>query len=204
MSDDDLTQTEGIDAVRLIGTMPEGDRAAFAAWLGPAAREAQRASGIPASVIVGMAMYETAAGSSHLARFANNLFGLTATGSGFRNPWWDGERMWRVDRHWRVYRNRRQSLLDFVSLFYRVSAYSAALAYRGDPDSFLALVVPAYAPASDGNPGYARAVRGLIDQYDLRQYDLPPDEWALDARIVPRVHIATWRDAIGPDPEVPA
>lgn len=199
MSDD--TQTpQGLERVQLVGPMPEGDRQAFADWLGPAAREAQRVSGIPASVTVGVAMYETAAGGSHLARFARNLFGMTAAGTGWNNPHWHGEKTWRSDRYWRVYDSRRDSLLDFVSLFYRSGAYAAALAYRGDPDSFLALIVPKYAPSSDGNPGYTQAVRSLIEAYDLRRFDLPPAEWALDPRIVPRVHIATWEDAVGGTP----
>lgn len=187
-----------VETVVLPPPVPSSSRSAYAEWLGPAARDVQRLTGIPASVLVGMSMYETDGGRSWLAQEARNLYGMTATGGGAGNPWWDGERAWRSDRHWRVYRSPRESLLDAAGLFYRVSAYAPALAYRSDPDAFLARIVPVYAPASDGNPGYYAAVLNLIEAHGLRRYDLAPTEWALSARLVPRQYIETWRASLGP------
>lgn len=188
----------GVLAVSLPeATMPTGHRDLFARWLGPAAREAQRATGIPASATVAMSIYETNGGRSYLAQNARNLFGMWALGTGAGNPWWDGAKVWRDDRYWRVYQTPRESLLDFVTLFYRVAAYAPALAHRGNARAFLERIVPTYAPVGDGNPVYLEAVLELIARHNLARFDVPPQEWELDARLVPREHIATWEAAIG-------
>lgn len=191
-------QPGALDAVRLTGAPPHG-RADFVAWLGPAARTAQRATGIPASVTVAMAAYETDFGRSWLANRARNLFGVTAAGAGIGNDWWNGERVARGGRTWRVYPSYRHSLLDYHGLFYRLGAYSRALAYRTAPRQFAGIIVPTYAPRADSNVGYLAAVHQIMDEYDLERFDVPAAEWALDPRLVPARHIETWQAAVAED-----
>mgnify|MGYP001160685247 CR=1 FL=1 len=175
------------EAIRAMfeGPPPSG-REAFIVWLAPKAREMQRRLGIPASAAIAQAMYEALTPSgepSFLAREAKNLYGMTAAGTGAGNPFWDGRRVFRGDREWRVYRSYSDSVMDYGHLFYRVAAYHPALAYLDNPAAFLAHIVPIYAPASDGNAGYLSAVVGLIERFNLTQYDVPRAEWALDPNL---------------------
>lgn len=162
---------------------PQGDRTAFIAWLIPHAQDMQRRLGIPASAAIAQAMLESASGSSFLAQNARNLFGMTATGTGAGNPFWHGEKVFRGDRNWRVYDTWHDSVMDYGHLFYRVSAYHRALVHLDDPPAFLESIVPIYAPGSDGNHGYLASVLQLMNTYDLRRYDLPRAQWALDPEL---------------------
>lgn len=159
---------------------PAGRPAEFAAWLAPKAQRMQRALGIPASAAIAQAILESASGSSFLAANARNLFGMTATGTGAGNPFWRGQFVERAGRRWRAYDTWTDSVMDYGHLFYRVAAYRPALAFLDDSPSFLATIVPVYAPTSDGNHGYLDSVLALIETLGLRQYDVPRAQWALD------------------------
>lgn len=170
-------------ALPMLDSAPPNDREGFIAWLVPRAQRMQKRLGIPASAAIAQAILESDNGSSHIARNAKNLFGMSATGTGYGNPFWDGEKVYRADRYWRKYRRYQDSIDDYGHLFYRVSAYHRALAHLDDPRQFLALIVPTYAPSSDGNVGYLNSVLRLIEQHNLTQYDVPREQWALDPNL---------------------
>lgn len=159
---------------------PAGDRAAFIEWIAPKARAMQRRLGIPASATIAQAVLESDSGASWLAQNARNLFGMTGVGTGAGNPFWHGEKVARAGRMWRVYRTWADSIMDYGHLFWRVAAYRDGLYHLDDPAAFLAAIVPTYAPAADGNAHYLDAVLSLIEAHDLRRFDVPRAEWALD------------------------
>lgn len=182
----------GLAAVRRVSDAPPptGTPAEFVAWMAPHAQAMQRRLGIPASAAIAQALYESdgdyGAGyaPSWLAANARNLFGLTAAGTGLGNPFWPGVKVFRGDRWWRVYATYRDSVLDYGHLFHRVSAYRPGLAHLDDAPAFLAAIVPTYAPTADGNAGYLAAVLSLIERHDLRRFDVPRAQWALDRSLV--------------------
>lgn len=167
-----------------------GDQRAFVAWIAPKAQSMQRRLGIPASAAIAQAVLESGSGGSFLAQNARNLYGMTATGTGAGNPFWDGVSVERAGRRWRVYRSWQDSVMDYGHLFYRVGAYREGLAHLDDPAAFLAAIVPTYAPSSDGNHGYLNAVLGLIDAWNLDAYDVPRAEWALDPELTKGLVVA--------------
>lgn len=169
---------------------PAGQTAAYVAWLAPHAQAMQRRLGIPASAAIAQSIYETGSGGSWLAQNAKNLYGVIATGTGAGNPFWHGASVERAGRQWRAYASYRDSVMDYGHLFYRVSSYHAALAWLDDPAEFLARIVPIYAPAGDGNPGYLRNVLAIIDGLDLRRFDLPRAQWALDPELTKGLVVA--------------
>lgn len=180
---------------------PTGTPAQLIAWLAPMARQAQRLTGIPASLAIAQALLESDGDLSQgyapswLATHAHNLYGMTA-GDGTPTRYWDGQTVERNGRAWRKYRTYQQAVMDWALLFYRVGAYAPALAYRTQPLVFASIIVPTYAPGSDGNTGYLATVTALFNQYQLGQYDVPPDQWTLDTRLVPAHYVDTWRASL--------
>jgi hypothetical protein len=49
---------------------------------------------------------------------------------------------------------------------------------------------------------YAEKVIALIDKYQLDQYDVPPNKWALDRSIVPETWYQAWAKAYGEEVKV--
>lgn len=168
--------------------------------LAPYAQEAQRRTGIPASVSLAQAALESGFGRSGLAKTANNLFGIKAGRS------WKGKtvtlptREWvngqwvTVDAVWRAYDTPLEAFLDHGRLFYN-GLYDAALPYRSSPEEFVKRIAPIYAT----DPKYADKLLTIIRRYALTQYDLPPSQWALDPAIVPAKWYQAWAKAVGKD-----
>jgi flagellar protein FlgJ len=141
-----------------------------------AARESQRATGVPASVTVAQAILESFWGSSRLARENNNYFGIKAK----ERPgsagvvWYDvwevvGGRNVTQREPFRAYKAAADSFVDHGLFFHQNGRYARALAAKADPKQF-AREINAAGYATD--PAYAPKLIGLMDKFNLYQYDL--------------------------------
>lgn len=155
---------------------------AFLAEIGPAAREAQRRTAIPASVSLAQAILESGWGRSQLAQQGKNLFGIKADKS------WHGETLnmptkefihnrWTVvDARWRKYATWQDSIEDHAAFFYANPRYQAALRCVRDYAAFArAVQICGYATA----PHYAAKLLTIIDGRELTRFDAPESAWAL-------------------------
>ncbi|MDV3426153.1 MAG: phage tail tape measure protein [Bacillota bacterium] len=122
----------------------------------PYANSIYKQYGIPPSLLIAQAMWESTSGTSYLARHDNNYFGMTWTGHngkmGSARP---------EGGHYVHYDNMGQS----------VEAYAKLLAGWGVGGSFSNALntVVGHGYAADGN--YRNAVNGMYRQYNLGQYD---------------------------------
>lgn len=142
-----------------------------------AARESQRRTRVPVSVIIAQAIHESYWGTSKLAREANNYFGIKArNGAGSAGVYWMDA--WEVENGvdvvvpepFRAYQSPDDSLLDHGKFFIENRRYHSAFAVADDPRAFArAIAVAGYAT----DPDYAPKLIGIMEQYNLFQYDLP-------------------------------
>jgi hypothetical protein len=122
---------------------------------------------IPASITMAQALLESRAGTSRLARQANNHFGIKC-GSQWTGPYFVMDDDYR-NEHFRVYKSVKDSYEDH-SLFLRRNARYAGLFklrltdYRGWARG---LKAAGYAT----NPAYAESLIQLIENYNLDKLD---------------------------------
>src|SRR5262245_26731343 len=156
--------------------------AAFLQSAIPAAQASQSETGVPASVTLAQAILESEWGRRHIGE-ANNYFGIKARpqpdGSFNLGPIatghllaqtqeWDGSRMLTVNAPFRTYQNMVDSFRDHGFLFKNNARYSEALRHADDPDEFARQIHKAgYAT----DPGYADKLIGIMQLYQLYQYD---------------------------------
>ncbi len=158
------------------GTGDRNKRQFIEACVAPA-QESQRRTRVPASVIIAQAIHESYWGTSNLARNANNFFGIKArNGEGSAGVYWMDA--WEVvngadvvvPEPFRAYTTPDDSFVDHGLFFIRNSRYRQAFAYADDPRRFAwAIAEAGYAT----DPSYAPKLIGIMDQYNLYQYDLP-------------------------------
>lgn len=161
---------------------PSATPAQYVEHAAPIAVEVMRRTGIPASVMIAQSALESNFGRSELARDARNYFGMRPGNAAWAatDPYWDGA----THGGFRAYDTPSDSFFDFARNFYRGSAYQAALAVLPDPVAFVLAEAPVYAPPAQ-NPDYAQHVLGILAEYALSRFDLPPAELSIDPTIVP-------------------
>jgi hypothetical protein len=150
----------------------------------PLAQRSQRETGVPASVTLAQAVWETGRGE-HTINGANNYFGIKAGGtsdtnvtigpiaSGWVWAWtkeWNGSRY--VDRRerFRKYSTMEDSFRDHALLLATSPRYAAAMNSVDDPREFARRIAAAGYATS---PSYAPELIRLMDAENLYQYDLP-------------------------------
>jgi LysM repeat protein len=146
----------------------------------PLAQDAQRQTGVPASVTIAQAILESDWGTSRLTRAANNYFGIKAIGNpNAGDVYWsdtwevvDGEDVV-VRAPFQAYKTAWDSFLDHDQFFLRNRRYAAALLVTSNPQEF-AQAIAAAGYATD--PAYADKLIALMDRYRLYQYDAPSDD----------------------------
>ena len=154
-------------------------RTAFIAFVGPRARTAMAATGVPASVTVAQAILETGWGK-HTIGAAKNFFGIKGKGPAgslraptreFRNGNWVT-----IEADFAKYGSFAQSIAEHARLFLKHKRYSAALKVKDDADSFARAIHKAgYATA----PNYAMQLIKLMKAHNLYRFDrLPTREGA--------------------------
>ncbi|MHA4893720.1 glucosaminidase domain-containing protein [Pedobacter sp. PWIIR3] len=127
--------------------------------------------GIPASITLAQGILESGSGNSSLARFANNHFGIKCTSE------WKGRGYYKDDDQandcFRVYKDARESYKDH-SEFLKRKRYS--FLFELDKNDYknwaLGLKQAGYAT----NPKYPDMLIGIIEKYQLAQYDRSESE----------------------------
>ena len=129
--------------------------------------EEMKRSGIPASVTLAQGMYESGAGSSRLAREANNHFGIKC------KPEWTGATIRHTDdlrnECFRKYASAIESYRDH-SDFLRTRSHYAFL-FQLDQHDYKGWVYGLKRAGYATSPRYPEALLRLIETYQLNQYD---------------------------------
>ncbi len=160
----------------------------FVAAIGAGAANANRMTGIPASVALAQAADESGWGNSALALRGRNLFGIKADES------WTGPTM-QLPTHefirgayvpvmasWRVYATWAESIIDHARFFYDNPRYHAALQLLDDPLQFAQAIQDA---GYSTDPQYAAKLGEIIREHNLTSFDVPRNQWSLFAWATP-------------------
>ncbi|AYL98183.1 glucosaminidase domain-containing protein [Mucilaginibacter celer] len=129
--------------------------------------------GIPASITLGQGLFESGAGNSDLAKYANNHFGIKCTAD------WTGKSYYKDDDQvndcFRVYDNPEDSFRDH-SAFLKRKNY--AKLFELDKDDYKGWAYGLKKAGYATNPKYPELLINIIEKYNLTQYDRPEGEIA--------------------------
>jgi flagellum-specific peptidoglycan hydrolase FlgJ len=127
--------------------------------------------GIPASITLAQGMFESGSGNGDLAKTANNHFGIKCTSD------WKGKSYYKDDDNkndcFRVYDHPEDSYRDH-SEFLKRKRYAAL--FELDKNDYQGWANGLKAAGYATNPNYAQLLIGLIQKYNLDQYDRPEGE----------------------------
>ncbi|MGY3054540.1 LysM repeat protein [Pedobacter sp. UYEF25] len=128
--------------------------------------EEMNAAGIPASITLAQGILESGSGNSDLAKYANNHFGIKCTSD------WRGKSYYRDDDEkndcFRVYKDARESFRDH-SEFLKRKRYS--FLFQLDKNDYRSWAQGLKTAGYATNPKYPDMLIGVIDKYQLFQYD---------------------------------
>lgn len=131
------------------------------------AMEEMRKSGIPASITLAQGIYESGAGTSRLAKEANNHFGIKCKKE------WTGPSILHTDDHrnecFRKYSSAEESFRDH-SEFLRTRPHYAPL-FKLNPFDYRGWAYGLKRAGYATSPKYPAALLRLIDLYELHQFD---------------------------------
>ena len=127
--------------------------------------------GIPASITLAQGLFESGSGNSELARVANNHFGIKCTSD------WKGKSYYRDDDNandcFRVYTKPEDSFRDHSEFLKRKNYIKLFELDKNDYHGWAyGLKKAGYAT----NPQYPTILIGIINKYNLNQYDSPEGE----------------------------
>lgn len=162
------TQTEAALANYRGGRLSPAE---FGRLFGPAAREASKKSGVPASIILAQAALETGWGSSSIGD-AKNMFGIKGTGPAgsirVSTQEFVNGRMITIQDNFRKYHSWQESFDDHAKLLQN-SRYGYALQYKKDPNRYAQEIHKAgYAT----DPNYASKLIGIMKSNNFYQWDV--------------------------------
>jgi hypothetical protein len=124
--------------------------------------------GIPASITLAQGLFESGSGNGELARVANNHFGIKCT------PDWKGRGYYKDDDHandcFRVYDKPEDSFRDH-SEFLKRKNYT--LLFELDKNDYQGWANGLKKAGYATNPKYPSLLIGIIQKYNLDQYDSP-------------------------------
>jgi hypothetical protein len=124
--------------------------------------------GIPASITLAQGLFESGSGNGELARVANNHFGIKCTGD------WKGKSYYRDDDQandcFRVYDKAEDSFRDH-SEFLKRKNY--AKLFELDKNDYKGWAYGLKKAGYATNPKYPDLLIGIIEKYNLDQYDSP-------------------------------
>lgn len=129
------------------------------------------AYGIPASITLAQGLFESGNGNGDLARVANNHFGIKCTSD------WKGKSYYKDDDQvndcFRVYDHPEDSFRDH-SNFLKRKRYAAL--FELDKNDYQGWAYGLKAAGYATNPKYPQLLIGVIQKYNLDQYDRPEGE----------------------------
>ena len=133
--------------------------------------EEMNSDGIPASITLAQGILESGSGNSDLAKYANNHFGIKCTSD------WKGKNYFRDDDQkndcFRVYKDARESFRDH-SEFLKRKRYS--FLFQLDKNDYKSWAQGLKTAGYATNPKYPDLLIGVIEKYQLYQYDQPESE----------------------------
>jgi uncharacterized FlgJ-related protein len=126
--------------------------------------------GIPASITLAQGLFESGSGNAELARVANNHFGIKCTFD------WKGKGYYKDDDNkndcFRVYDKAEDSFRDH-SKFLQRKNYAAL--FQLDKNDYQGWAYGLKKAGYATNPKYPQLLIGIIQKYNLHQYDQPED-----------------------------
>ncbi|WP_293297909.1 glucosaminidase domain-containing protein [Pedobacter sp. UBA4863] len=127
--------------------------------------------GIPASIKLAQGILESGSGSSDLAKYASNHFGIKCTSD------WKGKAYYKDDDQkddcFRVYKDPRESYKDH-SQFLKRKRYAAL--FELDKNDYRNWAIGLKNAGYATNPKYPDLLINIIEKYQLYQYDQPETE----------------------------
>jgi flagellum-specific peptidoglycan hydrolase FlgJ len=127
--------------------------------------------GIPASITLAQGLYESGSGNSELAKNANNHFGIKCTSD------WKGRSYYKDDDNkndcFRVYDRPEDSFRDHSNFLKRKNY---AHLFELDKNDYQGWAYGLKAAGYATNPKYPQLIIGIIQKYNLDQYDRPEGE----------------------------
>jgi flagellum-specific peptidoglycan hydrolase FlgJ len=141
-----------------------------------AARAAQGLTGIPASISIAQAILESGWGRSGLAMEANNYFGIKARQSDdyaeFPTAEFENGVKEEVMAKFARYPSPIESFQSHAALLLTLPRYKPCMECKRDPAAFAQQLQRCGYSTS---PTYADSLMGLVREFNLTQYDNPPE-----------------------------
>ena len=140
----------------------------------PAAQACEAATGIPASITIAQAALESG-WLQHIPAGSNNPFGIKAEHKSDPNSYVEAMTteyvkgvLVHVEQPFQKYPTLAAAFIDHGRLLSTAPRYAPAMAEKNDPAEFATQLQKCGYSTS---PTYAEALIGLINQYNLHQYD---------------------------------
>ncbi len=131
------------------------------------AQQEMRDYGIPASITMAQGILESASGTSYLARYANNHFGIKCADN------WDGPKVYKDDDHknecFRKYKSASESFRDHSKFLAQRRRY--AFLFRLPPTDYEAWAKGLKKAGYATDPSYPSKLIYLIEKYKLYELD---------------------------------
>jgi flagellum-specific peptidoglycan hydrolase FlgJ len=152
-----------------------GEKRTFLEKAVPHAIHIQVQYGIPASAVLSMAIYESAYGTSKLAKEHNNFFGMKALGS------WDGmvaanmstkDSGVKTTANFRAYKDILEGFKGYVEFLHASKRYEDAFSKRSGVDFVRTILAAGYCPDRD----YLEQIRTIMARHHLDELDDIIDE----------------------------
>jgi len=137
------------------------------------AQELMREYDVPASVILAVAIHESAAGKSKVARHLNNHFGIKGSNTNTE-----------INSSYRDYENADESYDNFVEVLQNSSTFSK-LFDRCDQYDYSSWAKGIQRGGYASSRTWAKQVIAIIDKYELYQYDDRPADYVEPVKVVP-------------------
>lgn len=152
----------------------------FIALIAPKAQIDMVKTGVPASLTIAQAILESAWGESMLTRKGNNLFGIKGKGGTYPTKEVVGGVTITVDAQFRHYNSWAESIADHSRLL-------STKRYRGLLGQDYKTACKEVAKAGYAtDPGYAKKLINLIEQYALFKYDEVDDVVKIESEVFGR------------------
>lgn len=139
------------------------------------ARDLMREYDVPASVILAVAIHESAAGKSKVARHLNNHFGIKGSNSNTE-----------INSSYRDYENADESYDNFVEVLQNTSSFNK-LFDKCDQYDYAAWARGIQRGGYASSRTWAKQVIAIIDKYELYQYDDRPADYVEPVKVVTEV-----------------
>lgn len=123
------------------------------------AQQLMNETGVPASVILAVAIHESAYGNSRIAKHLNNHFGIKGKNNSKS-----------IRSAYKGYNSVLSSYLDFVDLLKRKKTTQSLFENNNSTD-FTAWVKGIARSGYSGTKGWSNKILSTIDRYNLSEYD---------------------------------